>query len=80
MIRIENPELLHVFSLKPGVDQNITLHALPAARNSAFLICTIPVHFTSFFSTILFKHKVARCITINHTFAGDFHEMCFAMS
>ena len=33
----ESPELSNVPSGKPGVGQNLALHASPAARNSAFL-------------------------------------------
>ena len=34
----ENPVLSKVLSFKPGGSQSIALHALPTARNSAFLI------------------------------------------
>jgi len=30
---VENPELANVLLLKPGVDENIAMHALPTARN-----------------------------------------------
>ena len=30
---IENPELTHVFPLKPGLDKNMATHASPTARN-----------------------------------------------
>lgn len=32
----ENQELAKVHSFKPGVDQNIALHASPAAKNPAY--------------------------------------------
>ena len=53
----EDPELSNVSFLKPDVAQNIALHALLTAGNSAFLISALPVHSTSF-SPILFKCKV----------------------
>ena len=33
----ENPALSKVFSFKPGLDQNIVLHASPAARNLSLI-------------------------------------------
>ena len=47
---VENPELANVLPLKPGVDENIAMHALPTARNFFFvLILTFPVDSPSFF-------------------------------
>ena len=40
----KNSELLHMLSVKPGVDQNIALHASPIARNVGFLIPASLVH------------------------------------
>ena len=37
------PQLSQVVSFKPGVGQNIALHALSTVMNSAFLISAIPV-------------------------------------
>ena len=34
----ENPELSNVLTFKPGVGQNIALHASHAARDAAFLV------------------------------------------
>ena len=37
-----NPELSRLSSAKPGVGQNIALHALPVVRNSALLtVCLL---------------------------------------
>ena len=45
----------HVFSLKPGVGQNIAMHAFLTAKNVFLvLISTFPVHSASFSSQILF--------------------------
>ena len=44
----------NVFSFKLVICQNIALHALPMARNSAFLISSFPVHSASF-SPVLFR-------------------------
>ena len=42
---VENPELTNVLRLKPGVGQNIAMHASPTARNFFLgLISTFPVH------------------------------------
>ena len=38
----ENPELTNMFTLKPGVSQNITMHALPTARNFFLVLICIP--------------------------------------
>ena len=46
---VENSELPKVLPLKPGVGQNIAMHASSTAMNF-FLISTFPVHSTSFFS------------------------------
>ena len=45
-------------SCKPGVGQNIALHASPTARTSAFLISVFPVH-SSPFLAIRFQDRVA---------------------
>ena len=48
---VENPELANVLPLKPGVGQNIAMHASPAARSFFLvLIYAFPFHSTSFFS------------------------------
>ena len=47
-----------VFFTKPGLEQDIALHALPTARN-IYLIQAFPAHST-YFSQILFKH--ANCV------------------
>ena len=45
----ENPELTNVLPLKPGVSQNMAMHALPTARNFFLvLISTFLVHSLSF--------------------------------
>ena len=44
----ENPELPKLPCFKPSVGQEIYFHALPTARNSAFLISAHLVHSTSF--------------------------------
>ena len=43
----ENTQLSTVLSFKPGVGQNIALHALPAARNFAFLVSAFSVYSTA---------------------------------
>ena len=46
---VENTELTHVLLLKPGVGQDIAIHASPTARNFVLvLIFTLPVHSPSF--------------------------------
>lgn len=42
---------------KPGVDENIALHAFHAVRNSSFPVSAFLVRSTTFF-LILFQHKV----------------------
>ena len=37
-----------IISLKPGVGENVTLHASPSAMNSTLLISTYPVYSTLF--------------------------------
>ena len=49
---VESPELSNIPSGKPGVGQNLALHASPAARNSAFL------HHFFFLKRILFSFVV----------------------
>ena len=45
---VENPQLSRQLpSFQPKADQNIALHASPAARNSDVLISAFPVHSTS---------------------------------
>ena len=48
----KSPELSKVPSCKPGVRQNIALHALPTARNSIFLILSFPVY-SAYFLPVL---------------------------
>ena len=51
---VENPQLMNVLPLKPGVSQNIAMYALLTARNFFHvLISTYQVHSPSFFSKIL---------------------------
>ena len=48
---VDNPELTHVLSLKPGVSQNIAMHVLPPDRNVfPVLISAFLVHPPSFYS------------------------------
>ena len=58
---VENPELTDDVPLKPGVGQNITMHALPTAWNFfPVLISAFPVHSPSFYfrsSPSLYSHK-----------------------
>ena len=43
------PGLYRRFLLyKPGVGQNIALHAAPADRTFTYLVCAFPIHWTSF--------------------------------
>ena len=42
------PELSKAVYFTPGAGRNIAIHALPAARMSAFLIPAFPVHSTPF--------------------------------
>ena len=35
---VENPELTNCLSLKPGVGQNIAMHASPTARNNLLVL------------------------------------------
>ena len=74
----ENPELSKVFSLKPGVDQNVALRTSSTANNSAFLMSAFPCHSTSFFS-ILFQHKVKRDMENELDFYLWSDELCFAL-
>ena len=46
IVRVEPFTPLGDFSFQPGVGQNVTLHALSAARNSAFLNSAFALHFT----------------------------------
>ena len=62
----ENPELSQVSTVKPGVDQNIASHALPAAMNYIFEF--LPLWLVKFlFCPILFNRKVKRNVkpTVN---------------
>ena len=73
----ESPELSKFFgSFKPEVRQNIALHALPSARDSAFLISAFQVHSTSFFQSFVnMKRGVSR--RVNQTcemFYNSFNE------
>ena len=52
-----NAELPKVLSFKPEPGQNIAMHALPAARNSVYLISTFALSQLCFFPD-LFQHKV----------------------
>ena len=53
---VENPELINVFPLKPGVGQKIAMYALLTARNFFHvLISTSHVHSPSFFSLKIFS-------------------------
>ena len=45
----ESPELLKSISFKPGVGQNIALHAAPTARNSSFLMSVFSESCSFFF-------------------------------
>ena len=48
---VENPELTNVLPVKPGVGQNIAMHAYPTARIFFFvLIFTYTAHSPSFLS------------------------------
>ena len=50
VLSVENPGLSKVFSVKPGIGQNIAMHASPAARNvflvliSTFLSIHLPIY------------------------------------
>ena len=52
---VENPELTNVLPLKPGVGQNLAVHALSTARNFFLVLDNLyfPVHSSSFFSNLL---------------------------
>ena len=49
VLSVKNPLLLKVSSPMPEIGQNIALHALPTARNSAFPDSDFQVYSTSFF-------------------------------
>ena len=44
------PGLSKVIFSKPGVGQNIALHAVPADRISTYLVSAFPIHLSSSFS------------------------------
>ena len=48
----EIPELSRVLSFKLGVGQNVAFHALPTARNCAFLIFAFSFHSTFLFFSL----------------------------
>ena len=56
----ENPGLSNILSARPeaGKPKYIAVYASPAVSKSAFVIPAFPGSFNSFFSPILFKHKV----------------------
>ena len=53
----ENPEPSKLLSSKPESDQNIALHAIPAARNSVLLIPALSLHSALFLPQILVRYK-----------------------
>ena len=54
-----------VLSLKPALGQNIALHALPAARNSALLIFVFLVHGASNFTFSKSSSTIGTCVVSN---------------
>ena len=61
VLSIENPVLSKAVLFKPGVGQNIVLHASPAGRNSTLLIPTFPFHSASFPPDPLSSLSWVRC-------------------
>ena len=53
----ENPALLNVPSFKPGDGQSLVFHALPAARNSAFLISFLSSTFYANLESCVMNYK-----------------------
>ena len=63
---LRTPIVIKGSLLKPGVSQNVALHASPTANNCTFPISGFPVHSSSFFFTNDFETQTAmwhaRCV------------------
>ena len=55
-----NPDLSNILFLKPGVSQNITLHASPTAKDSPFKFKLFPIHFLQILLNT--KRRVTRVV------------------
>ena len=77
-------ELTNILPLKPGVGQNIAIHASPTARNIFLVqISTFPVHSPSFFPNPLILQEmrslfsspsltsIINCHNLNHLLYAD---------